>query len=102
MGNFVTAYVIEPSGAVANDECPIKKFNELIEGEVCQEMEWNCLIDPLTKIINDNKLLERAYIEIPHFKAIYIQYFVKKNNTFGLVDKPIPSMAVEFMIKSWD
>ena len=102
MGNFFTADVIEPSGAVANDECPIKEFNKFIEGEACQSLNCNGLIDPLTKIINDPQLLEQMCEKDPlGFKDVYNRHFIKNENYFTKEIDPLKSMAMELVMRRW-
>ena len=102
MGNFVTADVIEPSGAVANDEYHIKEFNRLIEGDECQKLRWVCLIDPLTKIINNKQLLAQMCEENPlGFKDVYHRHFIKKENFFTREIDPIKSMSMELVMRRW-
>ena len=102
MGNYFTADVIEPSGAVANDECPIAKFIRLMEEEDCQQLRWVCLIDPLTKIINDKQLLAQMCEENPlGFKDVYHRHFIKKENFFTREIDPIKSMSMELVMRRW-
>ena len=102
MGNFFTAEVIEPSGAVANVECPIKKFNLLIEGDEGQQLRRDCLIDPLTKIINDKQLLAQMCEENPlGFKDVYDRHFIKKETFFTGENDPIKSMSLELVMRRW-
>lgn len=102
MGNLVTAEVIEPSGAVVNGESHIDAFKRLIEGDECQKLRRDCLIDPLTKIINDEQLLAQMCEENPlGFKDVYHRHFIKNENYFTREIDPIKSMSLELVMRRW-
>jgi hypothetical protein len=93
---------IDPSGAVANVECPIKKFKLLIESEDCQSLKYQCLMEPLREIIGNKSILDQMCEENPQgFRYIYYEHFIEKKNTFRLVEDPITSMAMEFVMRRW-
>jgi hypothetical protein len=80
----------------------ISLFNELIESEECSRLEYNCLIEPVTKIIqNETALAKIRKLDSNGFNSIYIQHFIKKQNTFRLVDDPYMSMCMEFVMRKW-
>ena len=80
----------------------ISLFNELIESEECSRLEYDCLIEPVTKIIqNETALAKMRKIDTLGFDSCYIQHFIKKQNTFRLVDDPYTSMCMEFVMRRW-
>ena len=93
---------IDPSGAVANVDGPIEKFNQLIESEACSRLEYDCLIAPLTEIIGNESILTQMLKKNPQgFRDIYHEHFIQKKNAFKLVDDPTTSMAMEFVMRRW-
>ena len=80
----------------------ISLFNELIESEECMELKYMCLLDPVTKIINNETALAKMRkINTLGFDSIYQQHFIEKKNTFRLVSDPYMSMCMEFVMRRW-
>lgn len=80
----------------------ISLFNELIESEECMSLKYECLIDPVTKIIqNETALAKMRKINTEGFDRIYQQHFIEKRNTFTLVSDPYISMCMEFVMRRW-
>ena len=80
----------------------ISLFNELIESEECSRLEYDCLIEPVTKIIqNEAALAKMRKIDSNGFNSCYIQHFIEKRNTFCLVVDPYTSMCMEFVMRRW-
>ena len=80
----------------------ISLFNELIESEECSHLEYMCLLDPVTKIINNETALAKMRkINTVGFNIIYEQHFIEKRNTFTLVSDPYMSMCMEFVMRRW-
>jgi hypothetical protein len=80
----------------------ISLFNELIESEECMHLEYMCLLDPVTKIINNETALAKMRkINTEGFDRIYQQHFIEKRNTFSLVSDPYMSMCMEFVMRRW-
>ena len=80
----------------------ISLFNELIESEQCSHLEYMCLLDPVTKIINNETALAKMRkINTVGFDSIYQQHFIEKRNTFTLVSDPYMSMCMEFVMRRW-
>ena len=80
----------------------ITQFNELIESEECRHLKYECLIDPVTKIIqNETALAKMCKLNTLGFAIIYEQHFIEKRNTFRLVDDPYTSMCMEFVMRKW-
>ena len=80
----------------------ISLFNELIESEQCMHLEYMCLLDPVTKIINNETALAKMRkINTEGFDRIYHQHFIEKRNTFSLVSDPYISMCMEFVMRRW-
>jgi hypothetical protein len=80
----------------------ISLFHELIESEECSHLEYMCLIDPVTKIIqNETALAKMRKLDTIGFDSIYIQHFIRKQNTFRLVVDPCTSMCMEFVMRRW-
>lgn len=80
----------------------ISLFNELIESEECMSLKYECLIDPVTKIIqNETALAKMRKINTEGFDRIYQQHFIEKRNTFSLVTDPYISMCMEFVMRRW-
>jgi hypothetical protein len=80
----------------------ISLFNELIESEQCSHLEYMCLLDPVTKIINNETALAKMRkINTVGFDSIYKQHFIEKRNTFTLVSDPYMSMCMEFVMRRW-
>ena len=80
----------------------ISLFNELIESEECSRLKYICLLDPVTKIINNETALAKMRkIDTVGFDRIYQQHFIDKRNTFTLVSDPYMSMCMEFVMRRW-
>ena len=80
----------------------ISLFNELIESEECSHLEYMCLLDPVTKIINNETALAKMRkINTVGFDSVYQQHFIEKRNTFRLVSDPYMSMCMEFVMRRW-
>jgi predicted transcriptional regulator len=80
----------------------IKQFHELIESDECSRLEYDCLIEPVTKIIqNETALAKMRKLDSNGFDSCYIQHFIKKQNTFRLVADPYISMCMEFVMRKW-
>ena len=80
----------------------ISLFNELIESEECMHLKYMCLLDPVTKIINNETALAKMRkINTVGFDSCYIQHFIEKRNTFTLVSDPYMSMCMEFVMRRW-
>ena len=80
----------------------ISLFNELIDSEDCRNLRYECLIEPVTKIIqNETALAKMRKLDTIGFNSVYIQHFIKKQNTFRLVDDPCTSMCMEFVMRKW-
>jgi hypothetical protein len=80
----------------------ISLFNELIDSEDCRNLRYECLIEPVTKIIqNETALAKMRKLDTIGFNSCYIQHFIKKQNTFRLVDDPCTSMCMEFVMRKW-
>ena len=80
----------------------ISLFNELIESEECMHLKYICLLDPVTKIINNETALAKMRkINTVGFDIIYQQHFIEKRNTFTLVSDPYMSMCMEFVMRRW-
>lgn len=80
----------------------ISLFNELIESEECSRLKYICLLDPVTKIINNETALAKMRkIDTVGFDRIYQQHFIEKRNTFSLVSDPYISMCMEFVMRRW-
>jgi hypothetical protein len=80
----------------------ISLFNELIESEECSHLEYMCLLDPVTKIINNETALAKMRkINTVGFDSCYVQHFIEKRNTFRLVSDPYMSMCMEFVMRRW-
>ena len=79
----------------------ISLFNELIDSEECQSLKYECLIDPVTKIINNETALAKMCKLDDLFNYTYIQHFIKKQNTFRLVIDPYISMCMELVMRKW-
>jgi hypothetical protein len=80
----------------------IRQFHELIESEECRSLRYECLIEPVTKIIqNETALAKMRKLDSNGFNSIYIQHFIQKRNTFTRVDDPYTSMCMEFVMRKW-
>ena len=80
----------------------IRQFHELIESDECSRLEYECLIDPVTKIIqNETALAKMRKLDTIGFNSCYRQHFIQKKNTFKLVDDPCTSMCMEFVMRRW-
>jgi hypothetical protein len=80
----------------------ISLFNELIDSEECRSLKYQCLLDPVTKIINNETALAKMRkINTDGFDRIYQQHFIEKRNTFSGVDDPYMSMCMEFVMRRW-
>lgn len=87
---------------LAEDEL-IKKFDELIESEECQNLNWYILTDVVSKIINNEYALDKmCKRNVLGFKKTYEQHFIKKINTFKRPEwTPLSSMCAEFVMRKW-
>jgi hypothetical protein len=80
----------------------VSLFHELIESQECRSLNYQCLLVPLTGIINNNFALEKmCQLNTVGFESIYNQHFIEKRNTFTLVDDPLKSMCIEFVMRKW-
>ena len=80
----------------------IAKFNELIESDECMHLKYECLIKPLTEIIANESVLKQMREANPlGFDDVYHTHFIEKKNTFRLVEEPIISMAMVFVMRRW-
>jgi hypothetical protein len=80
----------------------ISLFNELIDSEESRSLKYMCLLDPVTKIINNETALAKMRkINTEGFDRIYQQHFIEKRNTFSLVSDPYISMCMEFVMRRW-
>ena len=80
----------------------ISLFNELIDSEECRSLKYECLLDPVTKIINNETALAKMRkINTVGFDSCYHQHFIEKKNTFRLVSDPYMSMCMEFVMRRW-
>ena len=80
----------------------IRQFNELIDSEDCRNLRYECLIEPVTKINqNETTLAKIRKLDSNGFDSCYIQHFIQKRNTFTLVDDPYTSMCMEFVMRKW-
>lgn len=80
----------------------IAKFNELIESDECSQLQYECLIEPLTEIIaNESVLKQMREADTLGFDDVYHTHFIEKKNTFRLVQEPIISMAMVFVMRRW-
>jgi hypothetical protein len=79
----------------------ISLFNELIESDECQDLKYQCLLEPVTKIIQNNIALKKMRNIDSLFDYVYETHFIKKNNTFTLVSDPYDSMCMELVIRKW-
>jgi hypothetical protein len=80
----------------------IAKFNELIESDECMHLKYECLIKPLTEIIANESVLKQMREANPlGFDDVYHTHFIEKKNTFRLVQEPIISMAMVFVMRRW-
>jgi hypothetical protein len=80
----------------------IRQFHELIESDECSRLEYECLIEPVTKIIqNETALAKMRKLDTIGFNSCYRQHFIEKRNTFRLVVDPYTSMCMEFVMRRW-
>jgi hypothetical protein len=80
----------------------ISLFNELIESEECSRLKFKCLIEPVTKIIQNETALEKMRkINTAEFDSYYIQHFIKKQNTFRQAIDPYESMCAALVMQRW-
>ena len=80
----------------------ISLFNELIDSEDCRNLRYECLIEPVTKIIqNETALAKMRKLDTIGFNSCYRQHFIQKKNTFRLVVDPCTSMCMEFVMRRW-
>jgi hypothetical protein len=80
----------------------IRLFIELIESEECQELNYQCLLVPVTGIINNEIALEKmCELNTDGFGRIYKQHFIENENTLTLVDDPYESMCMELVLRKW-
>jgi hypothetical protein len=79
----------------------ISLFNELIDSEECRSLQYQCLLDPVTKIIQNNIALDKMRNLDGLFDYVYETHFIKKINTFTLVSDPYNSMCMELVMRKW-
>lgn len=80
----------------------VSLFHELIDSEECRSLQYQCLLAPLTGIINNKIALEKmCQLNTVGFESMYKQHFIEKRNTFTLVDDPLKSMCMEFVMRKW-
>ena len=79
----------------------ISLFNELIDSEECRSLQYQCLLEPVTKIIQNNIALEKMRNLDGLFDYVYETHFIKKINTFILVSDPYNSMCMELVMRKW-
>ena len=81
----------------------IKKFEELLESEECQQLNWRVLTDVVSKIIeNESALANMCKKDVLGFKDSYEQHFIRKINTFKNPSwDPLSSMCAEFVMRKW-
>ena len=59
----------------------ISQFHELIESEECSHLKYECLIEPVTKIIqNETALAKMRKLDSNGFNSCYIQHFIRKQS----------------------
>jgi hypothetical protein len=80
----------------------INKFDELIESEECQRLNWRVLTDVVSKIIENKCALAIMCKKNVEFKDSHEQHFIRKINTFkDLSWTPLSSMCAEFVMRKW-
>jgi hypothetical protein len=80
----------------------INKFDELIESEECQRLNWRVLTDVVSKIIENESALTMMCKQNVEFKDSYQQHFIRKVNTFKDPSwTPLSSMCAEFVMRKW-
>jgi hypothetical protein len=80
----------------------INKFDELIESEECQRLNWRVLTDVVSKIIENESALTNMCKHNVEFKDSYQQHFIRKVNTFKDPSwDPLSSMCAEFVMRKW-
>ena len=79
----------------------ISLFNELIESNECMSLKYQCLIEPVTKIIQNETALAKMCKLDNLFSYTYIQHFHIKENTFSLVSDPYISMCMEIVMRRY-
>ncbi len=83
-------------------EKEISLFHELLESEDCQRLNYNCLIEPLKKIINnEHGLAKMRKLNTLNFNYYYTQHFIHKKNAFVLISCPYASMAGCFVMMKY-
>ena len=80
----------------------IKKFEELLESEECQQLNWRVLTDVVSKIIENESVLAKMCKQNVEFKDSYEQHFIRKINTFKNPSwDSLSSMCAEFVMRKW-
>ena len=80
----------------------INKFDELLESEECQRLNWRVLTDVVRKIIENKYALAKMCKKNVGFKDSYEQHFIRKINTFKDPSwDPLSSMCAEFVMQKW-
>jgi hypothetical protein len=80
----------------------INKFDELIESEECQRLNWRVLTDVVSKIIENESALTNMCKQNVEFKDSYQKHFIRKVNTFKDPSwTPLSSMCAEFVMRKW-
>ena len=80
-----------------------KEFIEpQLEYEAGLLAKFNELIEPLTEILGNASVLKQICDANPlGFSDVYHTHFIEKKNTFRLVQEPIISMAMVFVMRRW-
>jgi hypothetical protein len=80
----------------------VSLFHELIDSEECRRLNYQCLLAPLTDIINNKIALDKmCKLDTLGFENMYNKHFIEKRNTFTLVVDPHHSMCMEFVMRKW-
>lgn len=94
MSEYIIPQLIE-------DEC-IKKFDELIESEECQRLDWTVLMDVVGKIIHNEQALNKmCKKDVLGFKEVYTNHFIHNRKTFVRFDCLLSSMCAELVMRKW-
>lgn len=80
----------------------INKFDELIDSEECQRLNWQVVTDVVRKIIENESAITKMCKKNVEFKDSYEQHFIRKINTFKDPSwTPLSSMCAEFVMRKW-
>lgn len=80
----------------------INEFNQLIESEECQRLNWNVLLPVVTKIIhNKQAIIKMCELNPLGFKGVYEHHIIHKKKTFVRFDCEVSSMCAEFVMRKW-